>query len=256
MILTPPRPCRVGFRCLDHRQCEACARIRQAQVADVAEVGAATTPGAAITYAVIRTYAPADIGPDREAFAKKLARRTMGGIWTVETGAISTGLHLNLLAATDQPVTAAQIAKMWPVSSPADVWAAPIARPDVRRVAAYMSKKSGIPPEAEYSGRTYGSWGGWKKPLGSLIDDPQKAPIVAAAALESLLAGAGVPAPATAATTGPATTQEELREKHLARLCAIHRGELEIKTSVYVPGWGLVMRADAERFGMFEKNDR
>lgn len=251
-MIVSKKPCRQGLRCHDWRQCDACAHIRQAQIADVAELGAAVSPAHPITYAVVRSYALADFGTDREAFQRRMAKITGGGIWTVETGEISTGLHINILASSAQPMTAGQIAEAWPVKSPADIWAAPVPRQDVRHVAAYISKRKGIPPQAEYSGRVYGSWGQWKRPLGALIEDPQKAPLVAAAALESVLAGAGVPAPAPApapAQSGP-LTQEQLREKHLARLCAIYRGELELKESVWVSGFGLVFRSDAERLGI------
>jgi len=278
--------CRPGRRCRNWRECPDCARIRQAQIAEVAERGAAFSPR--VTYAVVRTYDPGSFGADKDAFIARLARVTEGGIWTVETGAISTGLHVNIIAGTLDGLAAAQLAKAWPVSSAADCWAADIPRRDVRHVAAYVSKRDSFPHPDEYAGRLYGSWGAWKKPLAALAEDRHgTAPVTAGAAVEAMLAGAGIPAPEpipapafqAPRTEGPGygkESREEVaarmarnadawehakarheadkarvaRENHLRRTFALYRGELTLHGHCYIPGYGVATLADATALGL------
>lgn len=277
--------CRPGRRCKDWRDCPDCARIRQAQIAEVAERGAAFSPR--VTYAVARTYDPGSFGVDKEAFIARLSKITEGGIWTVETGAISTGLHINIIAGTLDGLTAASLAKAWPATSAADFWAADIPRRDVRNVAAYVSKRDSFPHPDEYGGRLYGSWGAWKRPLAALVEDRNGiAPVTTGAALEAMLTSAGIPDPApmppafvAPATEGPgyghesrqakaermarnarawekAKAQHEAdkaraaRENYLRRVFALHRGEIELYGHCYIQGYGIATMEDARKLGL------
>jgi len=278
--------CRPGRRCRNWRECPDCARIRQAQIAEVAERGAAFSPR--VTYAVARTYDPATFEHDRAAFVAKLAKITEGGIWTVETGSISTGLHVNIIAGTMDGLAAAHVARAWPTGSNADFWVADIPRKDARNVAAYSAKRAGMPHPDEYGGRLYGSWGAWKRPLAVLAEDRHgAAPVTAGAALEAMLTGAGIPAPEpipapafqAPATEGPgyrketrqetaerarrnaeawekAKAQHEAdkarvaRENNLRRTFALYRGELTLHGHCYIPGYGVATLEDARKLGL------
>lgn len=274
--------CRPGRRCKDWRQCPACARIRQCQIANVAEEGAKSSP--VVTYAVARVHAPERIEKDRERFMARLATISEGGIWSIETGQISAGLHVNIIAGTIDPVAAADLAKYWPAGSPVDIWAAQIPRADVRNVAAYSAKRSGFPDEKEYSGRLYGSWGAWKRPLAAMVENPRVSRVAAGAALETMLAAAGVPdqIPPPVFEAGPFRGKETAEERaarrernaqaqaqhmqaqaladrhaqqreHLRRVLAAHAGELQLHGFVYVPGYGVASLAQARELGAIPK---
>lgn len=280
--------CRPGNRCRKWRECDYCAQVRQAQIADVAEAGAATSPS--VTYAVARTYSQATISKDRSKFMAKLQRATEGGIWTIEKGEVSAGLHINIIAGTSEPLPAAKLAAMWP--GDADFWAAEIPHSDVRNVAAYSAKRSQMPDRAEYSGNIYGSYGSWKRPLAALVEGKGNAGAVAKGlALEQMLADLGIPEPETPdhyrgpiletrpfaghetkrdrekrADRNIATMQEARAEherhkrevaarNHMKRLYAIHRGEIELHGYAYIPGYGVVTVADLKAAGFGSLTD-
>lgn len=237
--------CRPGKRCRDWRVCPDCARIRQAQIADVAERGAATSPR--VTYAVARTYDARTFSADKAQFLTRLAKIADGGIWTVETGKISAGLHINIIAGTKDAVTAAELARAWPTTSPVDVWATEIPRRNARNVAAYASKQTGFPHPDEYRGRLYGSWGTWKRPLATLAES-REAPVLAGAALEAMLSATGIPAPEP---NQEAETAQERAKNNLRRLIAARMGEIELHGYCYVPGYGIATTKDARKLGLY-----
>lgn len=274
--------CEKGFRCRKWKECEQCARIRQAQIASLAEEGAATSPH--VTYAVTRTYSQQTISKDRTDFIKRLSNAVNGGIWTIETADI-TGLHVNIVVGSDKPIDATKLANIWGSKS-ADIWAAEIPRKDVRNVAAYCSKKENFPTKSEYSGRLYGSFGEWKRPL-ALLAEQKKSPVVAGAALEGMLAGLGVQElekapdynrPIIDRPYGEKTKGKDLkdlikandkkialslqeyeveknrvvRDNHLKRLLAANRGEIELKGFVYVNGWGILHKSDLIKTGFLD----
>lgn len=283
--------CRPGNRCRKWRECDSCAQIRQAQIANVAEVGATSSPR--VTYAVARTYSQATINKDRGQFLTRLKRATEGGIWTIERGEVSTGLHINIIAGTLSELPAAKLASMWP--GDADFWATEIPRQDVRNVASYSAKRSQMPDKDEYSGNLYGSWGSWKRPLAALAEGNNA--VTAAIALEAMLADLGIPEPEQVPMyqkpiyeSKPFARSETKRERekradrnlmtmqqaraeherkkreiaarnHLKRLYAIHRNEIELKGFAYIAGHGVVTIQDlkAAGFGSIpdsEENDR
>jgi hypothetical protein len=70
------------------------------------------------------------------------------GIWTIETGELYMGLHLNIMAParfSDALRRAGHHVELIQSSA--------------RAAAAYISKRSGMPEEVQYQGRLYGRWG-------------------------------------------------------------------------------------------------
>lgn len=241
--------CAPGARCRRWRYCQQCAAIRQAQIANVAEIGAARS--ARITYAVVKPARPDDLAEARPEFLRAVGQHIDGCVWTVETGQWSVGLHLNLIAGASVAIDAAQVASLYP--SRCEVWAAEIPRADVRRVAAYISKRDAMPGKSTYSGHLYGSSGAWKRPLSLLVEGPS--PIAAAAALEVGLGRMGVPAPAPPPPSPPppGAPGQRISPAHaaaIARVLAIARDEMRLNGAVYVPGVGLVTLDDARRMGI------
>lgn len=242
-------PCAPRNRCRNWRSCPDCARIRQAQIATVAEKGAATSKST--TYAVIRTTAPAQINSHRQALQRKLSPLGIhGGLWTIETGKISTGLHVNLVMGSDEPIVAQQIAQFWPVDG--EVWCQQISQGDVRNVAAYSAKAEGFPEKDEYPGRLFGSWGSWKTPLQACAGQDQYT-TAKALAMEQQLASAGIEVPEPP-NRRPGSKCRETWEKeriyHLRRVLAAAAGEIDAKGMAYVPGYGLARREDLAAVGI------
>lgn len=257
--------CRPGRRCKQWRVCDACARIRQAQIADVAEAGAALVPH--VSYAVVRTYDAHSINRDREKFIARLAQISEGGLWTIEIGERKGGLHINVIAGTLDPIAAADLAACWPGGSSADFWHTDIPRRDARRVAAYCAKREAMPDADYYGGRLYGSWGTWKRPLAALVEDRHTTPpVVAGAALQTMIERAvgRPPWPETAAqraermqdnadriNAAKAEHAAELRKiaerDRLRTLFAAHAGELTLQGVCYIPGYGVATLAEARR---------
>lgn len=269
--------CRPGRRCKQWRVCDACARIRQAQIADVAEAGAAMVPR--VTYAVARTYDAHSISRDREKFVARLAQISEGGLWTIETGERAGGLHVNVIAGTLDGLAAADLAACWPGGSSADFWATDVPRRDVRKVAAYSSKREALPAADYYGGRLYGSWGTWKRPLAALVEDRHgTALVVAGAALQTMLHAAVPPVPtfrdarpvgrppyketasqraermqdnadrhAQALQAHAIAERAHAERQRLRTLFAAHAGELTLKGVCYIPGYGVATLAEARR---------
>ncbi|OGT05245.1 MAG: hypothetical protein A2Z65_13580 [Gallionellales bacterium RIFCSPLOWO2_02_58_13] len=96
------------------------------------------------------------------------------GIWTVETGTLFEGLHLNILS--PKP-----LATKW---KNCETYSELI-RTTARDAAAYISKRSGMPSQEQYSGKLYSQWG----KIGEILATQEYAPIVQAAALEVAMGG-------------------------------------------------------------------
>lgn len=273
------KSCAPGRRCRQWRRCDYCARIRQAQIASVAEAGASTSPR--VTYAVARSYSQETMNRDRARFLTRLRTATEGGIWTIERGDLTDTLHLNLIMGTSEPVHAASLAKLWPRD--ADFWANEIKHSEVRNVAAYCGKRSQMPGPERYGGNLYGSYGTWKRPLALAAE--RGGAVLSAIALEQMLENAGVQKPDSARFVPPvkerppASRKEtkaersvrkqrnlkdlekaqqafneerrgKAREHYLARLYAIHRREIELNGYVYIPGHGVVTIEDLKKAGL------
>jgi hypothetical protein len=253
----------------------------------VAEEGAKRSR--VITYAVIRTGSPATIKADKARLLSHLKTRTDGGIWTIETGQTVHGLHLNIVAGGNDPLTADALAERWRVD--ADVWAEEVPNEDARNVAAYSAKQAGFPDREEYGGHLYGSFGSWKTPLQALSSQrtAKSNPIAHAAALnEQLRHCIPEPPPFTEppptfrppmpeggpfsgtetaaqrrerhernqqeAARARAQFEEEQRKwatrKHLRHLFAAYAGEVDTKGVVYVDGYGIATRGDFVALGI------
>lgn len=241
--------CCAGSRCKLWKTCIDCQHIRQVQIANIAESGASTSRK--ISFAVVRTSSPKNIHKDKARLMRSLKNQVDGGVWTIETGKISTGLHLNIIAGADHPVDAARFAKYW--SSDADIVSKEVPRNEVRNVAAYIAKGGeSVPQAGEYSGRLYGSFGTWKKPL-AVAAEQSISPIVAGLAIEEMLSGAGVPLPEVKKTPYGVTAEEKQawnKKVHMARLLAVHEERIRAEGYVFVPGFGLAGESDLIACGL------
>lgn len=208
---TLPEECRPGKRCRRWRECDACARIRQAKIADTAE-------GLLAGYLQLSliVITPADKTPVAMQRAIRAAIRNNGlraGIWTVERGEKAGALHANIL--THQADIAPQ--------KGAAVHAETV-RTSARAVAAYISKRTQAPRADEYSGKTYSCWGR----LADWAYHRDQCAIIQGAAVEADMQGRdhqAAPPPPRVMPAGPAElTHDEYRAiaaRHLPTLAAL-----------------------------------
>lgn len=208
---TLPEECRPGKRCRRWRECDACARIRQARIADAAE-------GLLAGYLQLSliVVTPADPTPVAMQKAIRAAIRNNGlraGIWTVERGEKAGTMHANILThhANPAPLRGAVIH-------------AETVRTSARACAAYISKRSQAPRADEYSGKTYSTWGR----LADWAYHRDQAPIITGAALDADMQGRdhqAAPPPARVMPAGPPDlTPDEYRAiaaRHLPILAAM-----------------------------------
>lgn len=148
-LVVDKKICSAERPCSDFRTCPACARKRQAAIADTAEKMEAM--GEPLHLTVIRP--PANTAESLRATRAAIFRAGLAkmGIWTVETGGQFAGLHLNVLS------TAPKV----PPSFRGLTWSEAI-NTSARVAAAYITKQSGMPPASQYSGRLYGTFGNLK----------------------------------------------------------------------------------------------
>lgn len=164
--------CRPGNRCRRWRECDACARIRQARIADRAE--AILRGHMQLQLVVIKPEEPTPRGMQAAIRAAIRNNGITAGVWTVELGTEAATLHGNIIA-PDAPIRP---------STTYHAHAEPL-REHVRAVAAYISKRSQVPPPDIYTGKTWGSWGR----IADIIVAPAMPPIVQGAELEQQLSG-------------------------------------------------------------------
>jgi hypothetical protein len=168
--------CLPDLPCHNFRNCDRCARLRQAKIAELASSKHA---GGAITYAVITGLSASSIP------AAKQLPCAYGGLFSVEIGAQFRGLHLNLILEAQSSLTADHIAT---TLSPlhCSIWSAPITTEDLPHVAAYINKREAIPNHREWPGRAYGTFGTWRSAK-SIIQTQRLSPIASAAMHEAEL---------------------------------------------------------------------
>lgn len=158
--------------CGNARNCERCARLRQKKIADVAEKLEQQHGQLTLTVLVPEKNTQEEIARLRASFIRRTI--STAGIWTIETGCSFAGLHLNILSPRPAKTTwrgAKSYSELVQTTS--------------REAAAYISKRSGMPPVEQFSGRLYGSFGQLFTYLSS-----EAMPIeVQAAALEVSLSG-------------------------------------------------------------------
>jgi hypothetical protein len=132
--------------CKKWRICERCAKIRAAQFADRAK-DLEARHGKLI-------FARAKPEANNESAMRRLRDHVMrqklapAGLWSIESGELFAGLHLNILAPES----------VFKRGSPYIEYAE-VVRSSARAVGAYMVKPSGMPPIEQYSGRLIGEWG-------------------------------------------------------------------------------------------------
>jgi hypothetical protein len=131
----------------------------------------------------------------------------------VELGTEAATLHANIIA-PDRPTRP---------TSKATTHAEPL-REHVRAVAAYISKRSQVPPPDVYQGKTWGSWG----QIGDLLTTAEMPPIIQGAEIEQQLSGRthrpGQKPDVLSALPAPKLTQEEYRAiaaRHMPTLAAM-----------------------------------
>jgi len=207
---TVSRKCAPRQRCRQHRICDACAAIRQAQIADQAE--ALLRGHLQLQLIVIK---PTD---KLACTLKRAIQQTIrnnnlrAGIWTIERGQEAGTLHANILTYS-QDVKKAKNTVIHTDN----------VRTNARVVAAYISKKSQAPREDEWHGRTFASFGHISK---TLLSADMPAIIHGAAVENALRKASNEPLPAVPAlrTSAPhdLTKQEyaEIASRHLPRLAA------------------------------------
>lgn len=203
--------CRPGKRCHRWRDCEQCARIRQARIADRAE-------GLLRGYLQLQLIVikPTGTTPAHMQRAIRACIRNNGlraGIWTIEQGDKAGTLHANLLThgdgikpARDGEIHASQI------------------RSTIRATAAYISKRRQSPDPQHYGGKTFGTWGR----VSDHLHAPDLPALVVGAVIEADMPDA--PPPPASRPTGsshepPAElTVDQYREiaaRHLPHLAAM-----------------------------------
>lgn len=139
------RICRPFRRCGDWRQCEICARTRQATLAWRGEQ--LENQFDTLFLSIIKPIdgTAAAIQRVRAAILRKAF--APAGIWSVEEGEKLGRLHLNIIA----PAPVADTLR------DCSTWSQAITTSG-RAAAAYIYKKSGFPDSATYSGNLAGSW--------------------------------------------------------------------------------------------------
>jgi hypothetical protein len=173
------KSCWPGNRCRDWRNCETCARIRQARIATAAErLGAAVGP---LDWTTLQPHGTSfrDIATARDEFLRRTA--PSGAIWTVEQAPKTGHLHCNIIAPPSKQLQLRH----------AHAFVAQNIS-NARRVAAYISKREQMPSRDDYPGRLYGTAG----PLWQYLSARGQQPIIQGAAMQhDINADAGQLAP-------------------------------------------------------------
>jgi hypothetical protein len=159
--------CFKGNRCRNWRECDACARIRQARIATAAERLAGIAGPLDWTTLRPGTSAFATIATARAEFLRKASPQ--GAVWTIEQSPNTGNLHINILT---PGITLPTLMHSSALHTRA------IDEP--RRVAAYISKREQMPDQHLYPGRLYGTAG----PLWQWLTAKGQQPIIQGAAIQ------------------------------------------------------------------------
>jgi hypothetical protein len=165
-----PQGCTPRNRCGNARTCDHCARARQRRLADQAEKLEQHHGQLTLTVLVPDANTLAAIHTLRASFLRRAL--APAGIWTVEAGTEYAGLHLNILSPRPAPAR-------WKNASTYSE----LVNTTAREAAAYIAKRSGMPPAEQYAGRLCGQFGQLLKYMTS----DQAHPVVQAAAIESTI---------------------------------------------------------------------
>lgn len=202
--------CSSRSRCGSARECEYCGRLRQAQIAGIAEKIEAQHGPLTITVLKPEENTAAAIRAVHASFMRRAL--APAGLWTVETGELFGGLHLNIIS---PQVRAARWKKCQSYSE--------LIKGTARDAAAYIAKRAGMPTPLQYQGRLYGSWG----MIGAVLVREDMPPIVQGAALESVLSGVTIRGALPEKKEREGLTREQYRDiarRHLGNLREIARG--------------------------------
>jgi len=163
----PAPRCAASARCRDWRNCPHCGRIRQARIADLAELLARHQPNLYWTILQHRSNDHQELAALRRAWARR--NNPPGALWTLERGQLTGNLHCNIIhcGALSRP--------------PLDElhWSTVITG-NHRRVAAYISKPATAPIDLAPHTHLYGTLG----PLWLHLTRARQAPTVQAAAYQ------------------------------------------------------------------------
>lgn len=206
-----PRSCTPRSRCNNTRECDRCAAIRQAQIADEAERRLCQY----LQHQLIVLRTEQGDGEALRAHLRALIKSAelRAGIWTIERGERCGTLHANIIT------HAAEL-----VGAPGAIIHAEPLRAGLRAAAAYISKRRQRPAAEDYAGRAYGAWG----QVGQIVAGADMPLLVQAATCDAAIRAAtqkAVTPPQTAEPTGPAPqTMDDYRRiaaRHLPHLAAI-----------------------------------
>lgn len=171
--------CTPNQRCRYYRTCDACARLRQAHVADLAERLLSQYPAVFLSRFTPYTNTKQEIERLKASIKRQLGN--YNAIWSIELGQEKKLLHLNILSASPsfkQPKNT-------------EYWQGQSAQ-NIRQLAAYMVKKDQIPPIEVYQGRQFGGL----TSMSMLLQDKKQEPIIQAAYHEKItLMGMVLPEP-------------------------------------------------------------
>jgi hypothetical protein len=265
--------CRKGNRCRQFRECASCAKIRQAKIADIAEDGSLQSPY--LTYAVVKPLQDKTFTDEKAKIMKAIKKHADGGLWTIETG-IQSGLHTNLVIGSSKPFDMNILYEAVTVES--SIWGnTALSHKEVRNVASYSAKQKGMPSKDSYHGNLYGRFGTFKTPL-VICAEQTISPVMAGLALERMLAEKGIQEPKRIylGTPEKRETPKEIRKrfeknkeekekycvqmankkahensfKNMQRMLAVVAGEIELKGTAYLKGYGIVDKQDLRKFGI------
>jgi hypothetical protein len=166
--------CSGRHHCGNWRTCTRCANFRAARIADRAEYLQQRHGKLSFAVAKPKNNTEADIKKLRNSIVR--SKLAPAGLWTIETGELYAGLHLNLLLPTES--LALDHGRFEYIET---------IRTSTRAAAAYICKRQGMPLPNQYAGRLQGEWGSVVQHLMN-SDDLQAAP-AQAAALEMALSG-------------------------------------------------------------------
>jgi len=157
--------------CGNIRTCQRCARARQRDIANAAEALERQHGQLTLTVLAPENNTQEEIRRLRASFIRRAV--SPAGIWTIETGELFGGLHINILSPKPAP------AKWRDCKTYSE-----LVRTTSREAAAYIAKQSGMPPIEQYSGNLYGAFG----QLFTYLTDNRAYPTVQAAAFEVSMA--------------------------------------------------------------------
>lgn len=208
-------PCSPQTPCRQHRVCDYCAALRQRYIAELCQ---SRYRNGVLTFATVTRLHGENI-----RIAQRL-KPGYGGLWSVEAGTKMGGMHINLLFESQHELFAHDLAETSPIRD-AEYWAKTVPAADIRNVAAYINKRTGMPYRMDYSGNLYGTWGTWRSAR-QVAQQQRIAPLLAAAGLEVELKSIGLGEPektqsacGALSDTGQTTlTREQYREIALRNL--------------------------------------